>query len=53
MVLIANECVDNRIKSKKPGILCKIDMGKAFENVNWQSLLIILRKHEFGNKWIS
>ncbi|XP_026437418.1 uncharacterized protein LOC113335613 [Papaver somniferum] len=33
-VLIANECVDSRLKAKKAGILCKIDMNKAFDNVN-------------------
>ncbi|XP_026437819.1 uncharacterized protein LOC113336038 [Papaver somniferum] len=52
-VLIENECVDSRLKSKKPGILCKIDMEKAFDNVNWHSLFIILQRHDFGEKWIS
>lgn len=51
-VLIANECVDSRLKARKPRILCKNDMEKAFDNVNWQALLTILQKHEFGVKWI-
>ncbi|XP_026434791.1 uncharacterized protein LOC113332471 [Papaver somniferum] len=52
-VLIAGECVDRRLKAKKPGILCNIDMQKAFDNVRWCSLLRILEKHGFGSKWIS
>ncbi|XP_026459226.1 uncharacterized protein LOC113359869 [Papaver somniferum] len=52
-VLIAGDCVDSRLKEKKTGILCKIDMEKAFDNVRWSSLLRILEKHGFGRKWIS
>ncbi|XP_026383675.1 uncharacterized protein LOC113279185 [Papaver somniferum] len=52
-VLIANECVDSRLKARKPGILWKINMEKAFDNVNWQGLFTILQKHDFGVKWIS
>lgn len=33
-ILIANECIDRRLRKKKPSILCKIDMEKAFDNVN-------------------
>ncbi|XP_026458469.1 uncharacterized protein LOC113358980 [Papaver somniferum] len=40
------------LKFKKPGVVCKIDMEKAFDNVKWKSLLRILEKHGFGSKWI-
>ena len=34
-ILIANECVDSRIRNKEPGILCELDIQKAFDHLNW------------------
>ena len=38
-ILIANECVDSRIRNKEPGILCELDIQKAFDHLNWNFLL--------------
>ena len=50
-VLIANECLDSRLKTGLPRLLCKLDVEKAFDHVNWGFLMQLLEKGGFSAKW--
>ena len=52
VVLIANEVVDSRLKGNEGGVLCKLDIEKGYDHVNWKFLMAVLRKMGFGEKWI-
>ena len=51
LVIIANECLDSRLKTGLPGLLCKLDVEKAFDHVNWGFLMQLLEKGGFSAKW--
>jgi hypothetical protein len=50
-VLIANECLDNQLRSGEAGLLCKLDLEKAYDHMNWDFLLCMLQRCGFREKW--
>ena len=34
------------------GILCKLDIEKAYDQINWTFVLKVLKRMGFGEKWV-
>ena len=45
---IANEASNSKLKSNDYGVLCKLDIEKIYDNVNWDFLISVLDKMGFG-----
>ncbi|RVW53858.1 LINE-1 reverse transcriptase-like [Vitis vinifera] len=44
--------IDTWQKQKEKGIICKLDIEKAYDNINWKFLVKVLHKMGFGSKWV-
>ena len=52
-MLIANEAVNSILRRKEKGLVCKLDIEKAYDHIRWDFLLQILKRMGFDSKWIS
>ena len=50
---MANEAIDAMIKRKEKGLLCKLDIEKAYDQINWNCIIKVLQKMGFGVKWFN
>ena len=50
--LRANEVIDAWNKRGEKGLICKLDIEKAYDSINWQFLLKVMEKMGFGSKWL-
>ena len=48
--LIANEAINSMLKKKEKGVLCKLDIEKAYDQINWNFLTAVLIKMGFKEK---
>ena len=49
--LVANETIDYYQKKWEKGIVCKLDIEKAYDSINWQFLRKVMQHIGFGPKW--
>ena len=51
LVLIANECLDYRLKYRTWGVVCKLDFEKTYDHVNWDTLFYMLEMMCSAVQW--
>ena len=47
-MLVANEGIDSMLKSNSSGVICKLDIKKVYDHINWNFLMEVLEKMSFN-----
>ncbi|XP_071727561.1 uncharacterized protein [Rutidosis leptorrhynchoides] len=50
-LIVVNECVDFLKNNKHKGLLFKVDFEKAFDCLNWEFLIDVMKCMRFSSKW--
>ena len=48
VALIANEAIDSLLKRNESGVLCKLNIEKAYNHLNWNFLMLVMQRMGFG-----
>lgn len=51
-VLLANKFLEWKLQKQESGNLCKLDIEKAYDLVNWECFFQIMRKMGFNERWV-
>ena len=51
--LLVNEVIDTLLKRNEKGVLCKLDIEKAYDHINWNYILKVLQRMRFGVTWVN
>ena len=51
VVLVANEVIDSILKSNEGAVMCKLEIEKVYDHVDW-SLFSVMSMKGFGEQWI-
>jgi ribonuclease HI/exonuclease III len=52
-VILAHEVIHSLQKTKRAGMLLKLDLSKAFDNLSWEFMQAMLTAFGFDHKWVS
>lgn len=50
--LIANKGTNSMLQKKEKGVLCKLDIEKAYNHLNWNCPFGVMQNMGFGWKWV-
>ena len=50
--LVANEVIDSILKSNEGAVMCKLDIKKVYDHVDWSFLLSVMGMMGFEEKWL-
>src|ERR1044072_453739 len=51
-VVVANELIHEAKNKRKPTLVLKVDFEKAYDSIDWDFLVYMMRRMRFNEKWV-